>query len=132
MGAALPDLSRRITGVLAIDPAAPALEFAREWYPWGDLAATADAVAPHVVAGERVAVLLRNRPPHVALLLGLLRAGACVVTANPDRGAERVRADMQSLGVGTFAGTGEDLEAFAPKVRWFASDRLGALGGGGN
>jgi acyl-CoA synthetase (AMP-forming)/AMP-acid ligase II len=127
MGAPPPDLSQRIAGVLAIDPAAPALEFGRRWYPWGDLAATADAVAPHIVAGERVAVLLRNRPSHVGLLLGLLRAGACVVTANPDRGAERVRSDLGSLEVGTVAGERADLDAFAPEARWFTSAVLGEV-----
>jgi len=127
----VPALSRRIAQVFALDPAAPALEFERRWHTWGDLGAAADAIAPLVAPGERVAVLLHNRPEHVGMVLGLLRAGACVVTANPDRGAERVRADMQSLGVGTFAGTREDLEAFAPKVRRFASDRLGKLDVGG-
>ena len=110
----VPDLSERIAKVLALDPSAPALEFQHRWYPWGDLGATADAVEPHVAPGERVAVLLRNRPPHVGLLLGLLRAGACVVTANPERGTERVRADLESLGVGTVAGERADLDAFAP------------------
>ncbi len=113
--------------MLALDPAAPALEFEHRWYPWGDLGAAADAIEPHVAPGERVAVLLRNRPPQVGLLLGLLRAGACVVTANPERGAERVRADLESLGVGTIAGEATDLEALAPPARWFLSDRLGAV-----
>jgi acyl-CoA synthetase (AMP-forming)/AMP-acid ligase II len=121
------ELSDRIARVLAIDPAAPALEFEKVWYSWGDLAATADLLAPHVEPGERVAVLLRNRPPQVGLFVGLLRAGACVVTANPDRGADRVRADLAALGVGTVAGETEDLRAFAPPVRWLATDKLGAL-----
>src|SRR5207248_2059476 len=116
MGDELPALSRRIAGVLAIDPSANALEFAHRWYPWRDLTASADAVANHIAPGERVAVLLRNRPAHVGLVLGLLRAGACVVTANPERGSERVRADLASLGAGTVAGEPADLEAFAPKV----------------
>lgn len=121
------ELSNRIAQMLAIDASAPAVEFERRWYRWGDLAATADAVAPHVVPGERLAVLLRNRPPQVGLLLGLLRAGACVVTANPERGNERVRADLESLGVGTVAGEPADLDHLAPKVRWLASDTLGAV-----
>lgn len=120
-------LSDRIAQVLALDPHAPALEFEQQWYTWGDLAATADAIAPQVEPGMRVAVLLRNRPPQVGLVLGLLRAGACIVTANPDRGAERVRADLESLGVGTVAGESDDLETLAPKIRWFASDALGAV-----
>jgi acyl-CoA synthetase (AMP-forming)/AMP-acid ligase II len=122
-----PELSRRIERVLALDRSAPALEFEGRWHNWGDLATAAEAVAPHVVPGERVAVLLRNRPPQVGLLLGLLRAGACVVTANPDRGTDRVGADLASLGVGTIAGEPDDLEAFAPRVRWFTSKVLGTV-----
>jgi acyl-CoA synthetase (AMP-forming)/AMP-acid ligase II len=123
----LPALSRHIAEVLALDPSAPALEFEREWYTWGDLGAVAEVIAPLVEPGERIAVLLRNQPAPVGLVLGLLRAGACVVTVNPDRGAERVRADIESLGVATIAGGLDDLEALAPKVRWFVSDKLGVL-----
>src|SRR5215467_12380736 len=117
-------LSTLISRVLALDPSAPALEFEREWHTWGDLAATADALTPHVTPGERVAVLLRNRPAQVGLVLGLLRAGACVVTANPDRGVDRVRADLESLGVGTVAGARSDLDTLAPAVRRLTSDTL--------
>lgn len=124
---ALPALSRRIAAVLALDPQAPALEFGHRWHSWGALGATADALAPHVAPGERVAVLLRNRPPQVGLFLGLLRAGACVVTANPERGVERVRADLASLGVRTVAGEPSDLEALAPPVRWFATGAPGEV-----
>jgi acyl-CoA synthetase (AMP-forming)/AMP-acid ligase II len=123
----VPDLSARIAKVLALDPSAPALEFRQGWYAWGDLGAAADAVEARVTPGERVAVLLRNRPAHVGMLLGLLRAGACVVTANPERGTERVQADLEALGVGTFAGEAADLTTLAPKARWFVSDTLGVV-----
>ncbi|CAI7975337.1 AMP-dependent synthetase [Frankia sp. Hr75.2] len=128
--AELPALSERIGRVLALDPSAPAVEFERHWHTWGKLAASADAVAPHVRPGERVALLLRNRPPQLGLLLGLLRAGACVVAVNPGRGVERVRADLGSLTVTTVAGGQADLAdlaAFAPRVRWFGSDALGSV-----
>jgi acyl-CoA synthetase (AMP-forming)/AMP-acid ligase II len=124
---ALPALSNRVAQVLAIDPAAPALEFERQWYAWADLAATAEAVREHVEPGERVAVLLRNRPPQVGLFVGLIAAGACVVTVNPDRGVERVHADLAALGVATLAGESHDLDAFAPPGRWLTSDKLGAV-----
>jgi acyl-CoA synthetase (AMP-forming)/AMP-acid ligase II len=127
MGDRLPDLSARIAEVLALDPTVRALEFAHHWYSWGDLGAAVDSVAAHVEPGERVAVLLRNRPAHVGLLLGLLRAGACAVTANPERGVERVRADLAALGVRTFAGERDDLIGRAPHARWFISDDLGSL-----
>ncbi len=120
-------LSDRIARVLAIDPAALALEYERKWHSWSELGASADTVARSVEPGERVAVLLRNRPQHIGLVLGLLRAGACVVTANPERGEARVRADLEALGVGTIAGERADLDAFAPNVRWLTSDALGAV-----
>jgi acyl-CoA synthetase (AMP-forming)/AMP-acid ligase II len=123
----LPDLSRRLAQVLALDPAAPAIEFEQQWYPWGEIAAVADAIAPVVEPGDRVAVLLRNRPEQIGLVLGLMRAGGCVVSANPERGIDRVRADLESLGVATIAGASDDLETFAPKVRWIVSDKLGLL-----
>ncbi|HTR70187.1 MAG TPA: AMP-binding protein [Mycobacteriales bacterium] len=109
----LPALSRRLREVLALDPAAPVIEVDRHWSTWGELAAAADAVAGEVAPGERVAVLLRNRPAHVGLLVGLLTAGACVVTVNPGRGAERVRADLAGLDVGALAGDPTDLAEFA-------------------
>jgi acyl-CoA synthetase (AMP-forming)/AMP-acid ligase II len=128
MTGAVPALSERIAHVLALDPEAPALEFQRVWYAWSDLAAAADAIAPHVAPGERVAVLLRNRPPQIGVLVGLLRAGACVVATNPERGDARVRADLESLGVGAVAGDPDDLDAFAPRMaRRFSSGKLGAL-----
>ncbi|MBX6387944.1 MAG: long-chain fatty acid--CoA ligase [Frankia sp.] len=122
----LPALSRRIGAVLALDPSARAMEFDRHWYTWGEIAAAADAVASQVSPGERVAVLLRNRPPQIGLLLGLLRAGACVVAVNPNRGERRVRGDLAGLAVATVAGTADDLAAFAPKARWLVADELGA------
>ncbi|MEX5633279.1 class I adenylate-forming enzyme family protein [Parafrankia sp. FMc2] len=128
--AELPALSERIGKVLALDPSAPAVEFGRHWHTWGELAAAADAVGALVRPGERVALLLRNRPPQLGLLLGLLRAGACVVAVNPGRGAERVRADLGSLAVATVAGDRADLAALAPRARRLGSDRLGVVTGG--
>ncbi|HVJ95215.1 MAG TPA: AMP-binding protein, partial [Acidimicrobiia bacterium] len=104
----LPALSEQLARVLALDPTANALEFEGQWYSWADLGATAAALAPHVEPGQRVAVLLRNRPHQVGLFVGLLRAGACVVSVNPERGTERVRADLAALDVGTFAGERAD------------------------
>ncbi|GIU88565.1 MAG: hypothetical protein KatS3mg009_3080 [Acidimicrobiia bacterium] len=127
MSAGVHPLSDRIARVLALDPSAPAVEFERHWYSWGELAATADALADEVRPRERVAVLLRNRPAHVALVLGLWRSGACVVTVNPERGDERVRADLVALGTSTVAGEPDDLEAFAPRVRRLASARPGVV-----
>jgi len=105
-------LSQTIAAVLALDGNAGALEYEQEWHTWGDLAASADALDDYVVPGTRVGVLLRNRPAHVGLLVGLLRAGACVVAINPGRGVDRVRAEVAKLNLPAVAGEPGDLEEF--------------------
>ena len=104
------ELGERIAAVLALDPSASAIEFEGRWRSWGELAATAGSVAAQLPApGTRIGVLLRNRPAQVAIVLGALRAGACVVAINPERGAERVRGEIASLGLSFVAGEPEDL-----------------------
>ena len=107
-------LGNRIAAVTNIDPGARAIESRRRWHTWGELGATVEAVAAQLpVPGTRVGVLLRNRPVPVALVLGVLRAGACAVAINPERGAERVRADVASLDLRYLAGEPADVDAFA-------------------
>jgi len=107
-------LSDRIRAVLAIDPAASAVEFAGHWYTWGDLATAVDDVE-HALAkagggpGSPVGLLLSNRPTALGLLLGVLCAEACAVTLNPHLGTERVRGDLEALDLAFLAGDVEDL-----------------------
>lgn len=104
-------LSERIAAVLALDSAASAIEFEQRWRSWGDLAVTVDSVAAALpVPGTRIGILLRNRPVPVALLLGALRAGACIVAIDPQRGVERTRAEIAALGLPFIAGEPDDLE----------------------
>lgn len=108
-------LAERIRAVLTIDPAAPALEFAGRWRTWGDVSATAEATSARVERpGAQVGIVLRNRPFHVAALLGVVLAGGCVVTINPGRGEERTRADIAGLDLDVLIGAAEDLAAVAP------------------
>jgi acyl-CoA synthetase (AMP-forming)/AMP-acid ligase II len=119
---------------MALDPSAPALEFEGAWSTWGELAAAADAVdaalhAGGLGAGSPVGLMLRNRPVALGTLLGLLRAGACVVTVNPLLGAERLRADLPGLGLPLLLGAPEDLALVPPEMLPVtARGRLGALG----
>ncbi|WP_436791252.1 class I adenylate-forming enzyme family protein [Yinghuangia sp. YIM S10712] len=107
-------LGRRIADVTAIDPAAPAVEYQGTWHTWGEIGAAAEAIADRLPPAARVGVLLRNRPLSVAHVLGVLRAGACVVTINPGRGAERVRDDIASLKLPFVVGDTADLETLVP------------------
>jgi acyl-CoA synthetase (AMP-forming)/AMP-acid ligase II len=127
-------ISERLAAVLALDPTAPALEFEGAWSTWGQLAAAADAVDDvlrerGLGAGSPVGVMLRNRPVALGTLLGLLRAGACVVTVNPSLGGERLRADVPGLGIPLLLGAPDDL-ALVPDAELPATARgeLGALG----
>ena len=113
-------LSERIAAIAKLDPAAPALEFDGRWYTWGELDATISSVGALVPApGAQVGIILRNRPAHVGALLGVLRAGGCVVTINPHRGLARTRDDIAALGLGIVVGSEEDLRELvvAPGVR---------------
>ena len=53
--------------------------------------------------------MLRNRPVHVAALLGVLQRGATVVVINPARGDERITADVGELALPLLIGEPDDL-----------------------
>ncbi len=116
MAGPLSALPERIAEVLALDPAAHAIEYEGEWTTWGDIAATVEQVAALIEPGTEVGVLLRNRPASIGLLLGVLRAGGCLVTINPGRGPDRVRTDIADLDVAWIAGEPDDVRALVPDV----------------
>ena len=95
-------LSARISEVLSIDPAAPAVEFEGEWHSWGELASAGAAVGE---AAERagvapsgpVGVLMQNRPEVVAALAGVVVAERCLVTLSPHHGGERLARELAEL-----------------------------------
>ncbi len=103
-------LSRRIDDVLRLEPDAQALEYERQWFSWKQLGAAAARVAA-ITGDERpqVGIMLRNRPTHVAALLGVLQRGATVVVINPARGDERIVADVDQLALPLLVGEPHDL-----------------------
>jgi acyl-CoA synthetase (AMP-forming)/AMP-acid ligase II len=115
--------------VLALDPEARAIEFAGRWSTWGELGITVESVSRAVPRpGSPVGVVLRNRPVHVAMLLGVLGAGGCVVTINPERGVERVRDDIERLDLPYLAGAADDLLELVgstPRAATLVADDLG-------
>jgi acyl-CoA synthetase (AMP-forming)/AMP-acid ligase II len=105
-------LASRLAQVMALDPAAPMIEYQREWRSWGEIAATAQRITAAVAEpGTQVGVLLRNTPALVAACLGVLVADACLVTINPGLG-QRTRDDLAALELGLLVGTTADLDAF--------------------
>lgn len=92
----------RIRAVLALDPAAEAIEFGGSWTDWGTLADLATGVERRLTsaglgAGSPVGLVLRNHPAMVAALLGVLLTGGCVVTINAAGGDSRLAADIEDL-----------------------------------
>lgn len=108
-------LSRRIADTLALQPDSPAIEYDDRWCTLGELSELSGSIRSFVVAhpaGRRtVGILLRNRPEHVAALLGVLLGGGTVVVLNPARGDERTRADITALRLPLIIGAPDDLAA---------------------
>jgi len=129
---------RRLGEILALDPGAPAVEFGSHWNTWGDVSTTVDAVARTFDAlslepGELVGVLLRNRPASIGMLLGVLRAGGCVVVLNPQLGSQRVSDEVTDLGLRLIIGEPTDLEhslTIEQRSKWssLAFAELGSAG----
>lgn len=109
-------LSRRIADVLGLDPDASAIQYEGQWVSWGQLGEYARQVSSLLTqhAGSvhpRVGIMLRNRPVHVAALLGVLLAGGTVVIINPTRGDNRTRADIAALQLPVIIGESNDVAA---------------------
>jgi long-chain acyl-CoA synthetase len=82
------NLSSIVRNVLTIEPSAPALEFEKKWYSWGDLTAIIDAVevalkSNGIGPGARIGGILRNTPFMAAVIIGTIINDRCVVTLNP-------------------------------------------------
>ena len=105
-------LSQRIADVLGLQPDAPAIEYDGRWFSWGQIGEaarrTASLTAEHN-ADPLIGMLLRNRPGHVAAFLGVLLGGGTVVTINPSRGDDRIRADIAALRLPLLLGEPDDL-----------------------
>jgi acyl-CoA synthetase (AMP-forming)/AMP-acid ligase II len=107
-------ISSLINGTLAIDPQAPALEFEKNWYSWGDLRRTIDAVEACLqTAGigpeARIGVMVRNRPSSLAAVLGVVARNSCMVSINPLLPKERLNADLSGLHLPVVIGEASDL-----------------------
>ena len=102
-------LSRRIADVLSLQPDAPAIEYEGQWLSWRQVAALSRRIGALTERGAQVGMLLRNRPAHVAALLGVLDGGGCVVVVNPSRGDDRIRADLSALRLPLIVGEPDDV-----------------------
>jgi acyl-CoA synthetase (AMP-forming)/AMP-acid ligase II len=124
------DLAAHIAAVLAIDPAAPAVEFEGAWHSWGDLARVAADLDEALEAGgcgmdAAIACLLRTRPEHVGVLVGALTTRRAVVTVNPVQGAGKLADDLRGLAPAVVIA---DRDTWADPQLRDAVDEIGAVG----
>jgi len=96
------DLVERFNTVLAIDGAAPAVEFDGKWYSYGEMRAMMQSLqailsAQGAVQGFAVGMLLRNRPAHLAAELAVIMSGYRAVTINPMLPSAPLREDLEQL-----------------------------------
>jgi long-chain acyl-CoA synthetase len=106
-------LSRRVADVLALQPDGAAIEYDGHWSTWSEITEFANRIAS--MGDTEVGMLLRNRPAHVAALLGVLLGGGTVVTINPSRGGARTRADIAALDLPVVIGEPDDLASMVPE-----------------
>lgn len=105
-------LSTRISSVLDLDPGSPAIEFEDRWVTWAQLGGCARQIAGQLRGQPQVSVLLRNRPQHVAAVLGILLSGATLVVVNPARGDDRIKADLADLRLPVIIGDADDIATY--------------------
>lgn len=90
----------RLAELLSEAPAdTEAVEFGESWWTWGMIQATVrslDELLTRLGLGPaaRAGVVLENRPEHLAVVVGLLATGRCIVTLSPLQPAERLAADI--------------------------------------
>ncbi|SFF77419.1 Acyl-CoA synthetase (AMP-forming)/AMP-acid ligase II [Novosphingobium sp. CF614] len=108
-------LSEQIHAVLALDPAAPAIEFHKAWTTWGELAAIMAQIdslleGAGLPAGTRVGVMMRNNVLTAAALLEIVASDRCIVTLNANLPDERLAADIIAQKVPVVVGMARDWE----------------------
>ncbi len=124
------DLGERIRSVMALDPAADAVEFEGTWRSWGELAAQVaeiEGLLDRAALGEGsvVGVLLRNRPEQLGAVVALLVSGRCLLVLNPIQGATRLAGELRQLRPAALLAHGDDWKI--PGVRE-AAQAVGSLG----
>lgn len=78
-------LAERLAAVLALKPGAPFLHFQGETHSFGTVAALGDDLeallaAAGVTSELGIGVVARNRPPHIAAILGVVSHGRCLLS----------------------------------------------------
>jgi len=107
------NLAQSIAGVLALDPAADALEFEGAWVSWGGLATAVEglrgALAEMGLGPEaRVGVLLRNHGDLVPVVLSVLASEQCLASLNAVSPDGKLAEDIFAVAAPVIVGLASD------------------------
>lgn len=124
------DLAERIRCVLALDPAAPAVEFEDRWSSWGEFAElmqTIDAALSAAGLGEdaAIAVMLRNRPSLLGAMLSVIVSRRCVLTINAIQGEGGLAREIAALAPAALVGHADDWAVAGLRE---AAEQVGCVG----
>jgi long-chain acyl-CoA synthetase len=106
-------VATRIAQIMAIDPDAYALEFEGRWITWGRLSAVAAELERILIdAGvgveAPVAMMMRNRPGTVAVILSVLIHGRTLVTVSAMQPDGRLADEIPALPAAVVIGAPDD------------------------
>lgn len=93
-------ITRRIFGVLALDPAATALTFGDRTFPWSyyaDAITDLDALLAEYPRARQIGIVLRNRPGQLCSVIATIATGRTVVTLSPHLGDTGLAEDIVDL-----------------------------------
>jgi long-chain acyl-CoA synthetase len=113
-------LNSIVRKVMTIDPSAPAMEFEKRWYTWGELTGIIDAIelllkGNGIGPGSRIGGILRNNPLMAAVIIGTITNDRCIVTLNPMLPDAKLANDIVSLKTPVIIAVSADYER--PEIR---------------
>lgn len=124
------DVSDRIDEVMAIDASAPALCHGGRWWSWGEVRRFGEQLGQCVQSrfptgpGSQLAVVMRNRPPHVSAILHTVRRRGCLVPISSIQSPERIAEQVRELAPPVVLADAEDWTSHLAE----ATRAVGALG----
>lgn len=109
-------LSQRIQQTLSERPDRRAIEFLAHWYSWREIKTIADAALSCLSAVDQsapIGVVVRNRVPHAAALLGLIGAERNVSLVYAFQSPQALADELRALEAGAIIASREDWSAEA-------------------
>lgn len=116
-----------IDQVLAIDPAAPAVEFEEVWMSWGAIDGARRQILDLLteLPGDlRIGIMMSNRPESIAAILSCISKSSCIVTFNPVYPDEKIAGEITRVATPVLIASARDW--CRPAIA-AAADALGAI-----